>query len=317
MMKRTAPDVPEKVRLNALAHGEAGRAWLDGLGEQVAEYERRWAVRVSGTCLGGTEGFVAAARLKDGGDAILKIVITGADPKRQELRTLRAAGGKGYVSLIEWDEDKNVLLLERLGRQLHEFGLSDEAVIARICATLEQAWMTQQPAGPPFATGADRAGEFKGVIERLWPSLGRPCEGRTFEMALGFAERRRAAFDPARSVLAHGDAHEWNTLAVPGRAEEFKLVDPDGAFAERAFDLSIPMREWPNGVPEDPLQHLRARCSLLARLTGVAPQPIWEWSLLQLVWNGLLLKEIGFERPARTEFAMADALSSAGETFAP
>jgi streptomycin 6-kinase len=316
-MRNVLSEVPEKVRRNALAKGEAGEAWLAGLSGLVAAYERRWEIRVADACLGGTEGFVAAAKTKDGQDAVLKIVMTGADPGRQELRTLRAAGGKGYAKLLRADEETNVLLVERLGRQLHELGLSDEDVLAHICTTLGQAWMPRQPNGPPFATGADRADEFKGVIERLWPSLGMPCESRSHEMALGFAERRKAAFDPAQSVLAHGDAHEWNTLAVPGRANAFKLVDPDGAFAEKAFDLSIPMREWPNGVPDNPLQHLRSRCSLLARLTDVAPQLIWEWSLLQLVWNGLLLKEVGFDGPARTEFAMADAFSAGGESFAP
>jgi streptomycin 6-kinase len=316
-MNSKAPDVPEKVRLNALSHGAAGRAWLDSLGEQVSEYERRWGIRVAGTCLGGTEGFVAEARTGDGQEAVLKIVLTGADPKRQELRTLRAANGKGYARLLRADEERNVLLVEKLGQQLHACGLPEEQVISHICATLREAWMPQQPDGLPFATGADRADEFKGVIERLWPSLGRPREASTYEMALEFAARRKAAFDPAQSVLVHGDAHEWNTLAVPGRADAFKLVDPDGAFAEKAFDLAIPMREWPNGVPDDPLQQLRWRCGLLAHLTGLVAQPIWEWSLLQLVWNGLLLKEIGLEEPAATEFAMADALASGGETFEP
>jgi len=316
-MNSKTPDVPEKVRLNALSHGAAGRAWLDGLGEQIAEYERRWGIRVASVCLGGTEGFVAKAKTDDGQDAVIKIAMSGTDPRRQELRTLRAANGKGYARLLRADEERNVLLVEKLGQQLHACGLPDEQVIAHICATLGEAWTPRQPDGSPFATGAERSDEFKGVIERLWPSLGRPCQERTYEMALDFAARRRAAFDPAHSVLVHGDAHEWNTLAVPGRTDAFKLVDPDGAFAEKAFDLAIPMREWPNGVPDAPLQQLRRRCGLLAKLTGVAAQPIWEWSLLQLLWNGLLLKEIGLEKPATIEFAMADALASGGETFKP
>lgn len=316
-MRDLERDVPEKVRRNALAQGAAGEAWLSGLNAQVADYERRWDIRVASVCRGGTEGFVADARTKDGRDAVLKIVMPGTDPRRQEQRTLAAANGKGYAKLLRADEEKNVLLVEKLGRQLHEFALSDEAVIGHICATLGVAWMPREPDGPAFATGADRADEFLGAIQRLWPSLGRPCAPRTYEMALDFAARRKAAFDPVQSVLAHGDAHEWNTLAVPGHSDTFKLVDPDGAFAERAFDLAIPMREWPNGIPEDPLRRLRGRCSLLARLAGVSPQPIWEWSLLQLVWNGLLLKDVGHEAPARTEFAMADALSAGGEKFAP
>ncbi len=316
-MRDVLADLPEKVRLNALSRGNIGEAWLAGLSAQVTEYERRWGIRVGQVASGGTEGFVAEATLEDGREAILKIVMSGTDSNRQELRTLRAANGRGYATLLRADEESNVLLLEKLGHQLHALGLPEEDMLAHICATLTEAWMPCEPEGPRFITGAERADEFAGVITQLWEALGKSCASRTVEMALAFAERRSQAFDPARSVLVHGDAHEWNTLQVPGSATRFKLVDPDGAFAENAFDLAIPMREWPDGVPDAPLAHLRRRCALLARLTNVAPQPIWEWSLLQLVWNGLLLKEIGFEAPAATEFAMADALASGGVNFVP
>ena len=73
----------------------------------------------------------------------------------------------------------------------------------------------------------------------LWAPLGRPCSERAVDIALTYAERRRRAFDPAQSVLVHGDAHQWNTLSAPGSRTGFKLIDPDGAFAERAFDLAI------------------------------------------------------------------------------
>jgi streptomycin 6-kinase len=88
-----------------------------------------------------------------------------------------------------------------------------------------------------------RAVELSRIIETHWSSLGSPCSARAIELALSYAERRRRAFDPARSVVVHGDAHEWNTLRAPSGASGFKFVEPDGVFAERAFDLAIPMRE--------------------------------------------------------------------------
>ena len=44
-MRDVLPDIPDKVRRNALARGEAGRDWLAGLNPQVADYERRWKLR--------------------------------------------------------------------------------------------------------------------------------------------------------------------------------------------------------------------------------------------------------------------------------
>ena len=34
---------------------------------------------------------------------------------------------------------------------------------------------------------------------------------------------------------------------------------------------------------------------------------------MQLVWNGLLLREIGADAPARVEFAVADAFAAGGD----
>jgi len=94
-------------------------------------------------------------------------------------------------------------------------------------------------------TGAEKASSLADFIEVSWRDLGEPCSARTIDMACRFADIRCRAFDPATAVLAHGDAHAWNTLVVPGGgARRFKFVDPDGLFVERAYDLAIPMREW-------------------------------------------------------------------------
>src|SRR5262249_48641305 len=155
------------------------------------------------------------------------------------------------------------------------------------------------PEGPPLPTGADKAVEMSRTIQSHWISFGRPCLERTIEQALLCAERRRRAFDPVQSVLVHGDAHEYNTLVSPGATTGFKFIDADGAFAERAFDLAISMREWGSVMPAGDIVALgRHRCSLLATFAGVEHQPIWEWGLMQCVWNGLLLHRIGLAAPA-------------------
>jgi streptomycin 6-kinase len=199
------------------------------------------------------------------------------------------------------------MLLEKLGPQLHEFHLPEAGRMQIICATLREAWRPP-PEGPPFATGADKAIELSRIIESNWDALGRPCSEGTIELALTNAGTRQRAFDPAQSVLAHGDAHEWNTLQAPDSTTGFKFIDPDGAFAERAFDLGVPMREWGDVIPTGDLMQLgRRRCRLLSECTGVEFQPIWEWGLVQCVANGLLLLRIELDQPAAVEFAMADA----------
>jgi streptomycin 6-kinase len=290
---------------------------MANLPQQIVELEQRWAIKVEQPTQRGSEAFVAAACTSGGLDVILKIVIPGIDPTRQELRILRAAHGIGYAKLICGDETDNAMLLERLGAQLHDWHFPEDRQIQIISATLREAWMSS-PDGPPLATGADKAVELSRVIETHWSSLGSPCSERAIELALSYAERRRGAFDPARSVVVHGDAHEWNTLEAPCSASGFKFVDPDGAFAERAFDLAIPMREWGTVIPKGDLSQLgRHRCSLLSRFGGVAHQPIWEWALIQCVSNGLSLQRKGLYDTASVQLAMADAWAASGDFVTP
>jgi streptomycin 6-kinase len=132
-------EMPEKVRRKAAAMGETGRVWLAHLPRQIAELERRWAIKVGQPMRHGTEAFVAEARTGDGLDVVVKIVIPGIDPMRQELRVLRAAHGVGYAKLIRGDEIEHAMLLEKLGPQLHEFHFPEDRRIQIICATLCKA----------------------------------------------------------------------------------------------------------------------------------------------------------------------------------
>lgn len=247
----------------------------------------------------------------------MKLAIPGLDPAARELRTLLIARGRGYARVYRHDAARGAMLLERLGSQLHELGLPLDAQIEAICMTLRQAW-TPLTDGGAFTTGAEKARGLADFIVTAWRELGEPCSVRTVDTACSFAEARRRAFDPVSAVLAHGDAHAWNTLVVPGAGDgrrHFKFVDPDGLFIERAYDLGIPMREWgAELLAGDPLVLGRRRCRLLAQLTGVEPEPIWQWGFIERTSTGLLLMKLGLDRLAREFLAVADAWARADST---
>jgi len=197
-------------------------------------------------------------------------------------------------------------LLERLGPQLAMLGLPIEEQIRIICRTLQQAWMPLAP-GVSFPTGAEKALEMSSYISTVWLRLGRPCSERVVEVALRFAQARREAFDPADSVLAHGDAHAWNTLLDP-TTNQCKFVDPDGLFIERAHDLSISIREWSAELlAGDPVALAWKRCALLSRLTGVPENAIWQWAFIERLVNGLRYLEVGPEENAAEFVAVVEA----------
>src|SRR5262249_2639878 len=149
-----------------------------------------------------------------------------------ERTVLRLAAGEGCVALLESDASLDASLLERLGRPLIELGLP---LLRRHEILVDLAMAVWRPIGDVgLPTGAEKAARLADSIPGMWEATGRPCSRRAVDHALACAASRRAAFDPSRAVLVHGDVHQWNALEAPSG---FKLVDPDGLWCEPEYDL--------------------------------------------------------------------------------
>ena len=294
--------VPEVVRNRAVAVG--AHAWLDELEDLVSVLAREWGFTVDGAYTDGTEAFVAPVTLASGEPAVLKVVVPTGDDRSMvhEIATLRFAAGRGCVALLRDDVERGALLLERLGPSLHDLGYPIEQRHEILCAVARQVWRPAPDCG--FPTGAEKGRWLIEWITSAWERLDRPCDERTVEHALACAERRIAAHDDERSVLVHGDVHEWNALqAIDG----FKLVDPDGLLAEAEYDLGVMMREDPlelmDGDPYD-------RALWFAARTGLDPVAIWEWGVVERVSTVLTGVEVGLEPVASQMLATADRIAA-------
>ena len=132
--------VPLVVRQRAGHLGAAGEAWLAGLGELVADLERRWSITVGEPIAGGSAAYVARARTADGRDAVLKLEPPDPDLHTAgQVRTLEAARGDGYAMLLAHDLEHRALLLEALGAPLSGLGLPPERQMEILCALLVRA----------------------------------------------------------------------------------------------------------------------------------------------------------------------------------
>lgn len=302
----------------ALSYGARGRQWLDGLGALVTDLERDWGITVGATLSGGTASYVAEATTADGVAAIIKLAMppeAEADKGdlANEIRTLEIAEGNGCALLLRHDQERRVLLLERLGRKLDDLALPVQAQLEIICTTLEHLW-SLAPGESDLPSGAEKGRGLAEDIARSWDELNRPCSARVIECALSFAENRIARFDPDHAVLVHGDAHGWNTLEESEGSSRFKFVDPDGLIAEREYDLAIPMREYNNELlAGDPLAIGQDRCRFLGQRTGTHASAIWEWGFIERVSTGLLLKKEGHEQLA-TDFLHVAELWAVGNS---
>jgi streptomycin 6-kinase len=291
-------DIPAVVREKALA-ANAGE-WLRALPSLVREVEHAWGISVGRVYGDSTEAFVADARCADGTPAVLKLVVPrDGDAAAHEILALRLANGEGCARLLRADETRGALLLERLGRGLHELDLPVAERHEILVSAAERMWRSVPACGLP--TGAEKADWLVSFISRLWPELGRPCSRRAVDYAFACAASRRVAHDDTRAVLVHGDVHQWNALQA---GDGFKLVDPDGLVAEPEYDLGIIMRE-------DPLEgDLRERARRLAERTTLDADAIWEWGVVERVSTGLLGTRVGLQPVARQMLEAADAVAN-------
>jgi streptomycin 6-kinase len=141
--------VPPVIRNKALAAGAAG--WLDELPALIADLEADWGITVGLPYPDATEAFVAEARPA----SVLKLMIPrDGDHARNEITVLRLAGGYGCVRLLRADQDRGALLLELLGRPLHQLGLPLARRHEILCATAERVWRPGTAPVMPHAISA-------------------------------------------------------------------------------------------------------------------------------------------------------------------
>lgn len=310
-------EVPDPVRRKAFVEGPECVQWLDDLGDLISELESEWDISVGATMTGGTASVVAAATRADGSPAVVKLVMPcehdGRDALIKEVRVLRLADGRGCVRAFAYDADRGAVLLERLGRQLHELGLTSRRQIEIMCGVLTELWAV--PPGDVDLPTLDEKGQWLAQLSvETWEALGRPCSERVIDRAVEYAERRVAAFDGDRAVLTHGDAHPWNTLEAPGldRPDAFRLVDADGLLAEPEYDLAIIMRELTDElIAGDALRLGQERARFLAEHTGLDEQRIWEWGYIERVSTGLLCLKERHDEWGREFLTVAEAWSLA------
>lgn len=293
--------VPDAVRRHAIAGGHQG--WLERLPALVSELEREWSFTVGLAYDGGNEAFVADVSLDDGSGSVLKVLIPRDDDSaRNEITVLRLADGDGCARLLRSDLSRGAMLLERLGARLDESGLSAPLRREILCTAAARLWRLVPD--EPLPTGAEKGRWLVGFIEQQWEELGRPCSQEAVAYAVDCAKRRIAAHHEASSVLVHGDIHEWNAL----KAERgYKLIDPDGLFAEPEYDLGVIMRQ-DTIDPADP----RASARWLARLTGGDEVATWEWAAVERLSSGLWCTRLELQPLGRDLLRTADAVAQLG-----
>ncbi|MGZ4290670.1 MAG: aminoglycoside phosphotransferase family protein [Gaiellaceae bacterium] len=246
-----------------LTHAE----WLAGVPALLAETAESWGLTLGEAYPPGACGHVVRAELPDGTPAVLKL----SNPHRESLHeadALQRWDGDGAVRLLERDDARNAMLLERCepGTFLSR---SDDALDVLI-GLLPRLWKS----GAGFTTLEDEASIWAGDIAR-------EVQDETLrDAALHYL--RVLPPSQGEQVLLHQDLHGDNVLAA--QREPWLVIDPKPLAGERELAVAPIVRSNELGHSK------RAVLQRLDRLTaelGLDRERALGWTVAQTVaWSG-------------------------------
>ncbi|GAA0530059.1 hypothetical protein GCM10010172_08470 [Paractinoplanes ferrugineus] len=246
-------DLPAAVRAKARAAG--AHAWLENLPRLVGDLCAEWGLRPGGAFGDATEAYVMEVTRSDGTPAVLKLMLPRGRAATHEITVLQLAAGAGCARLLDCDESRGALLLERLGPAMSELDLPQPHRLAILTDLASALWrpVTPDESAPGIAdlpSGRSKALHLARDIPAKWSELGEPCTRRAVDQAVAAARNRARAWDPGRAVLAHGDVHQWNALQVIDEAQVSGSW-PEPRPGVRHFPDPAPGAQGP-GSPDEP-----------------------------------------------------------------
>lgn len=283
-------------------NGGTGRAWLGRLPDGVASLYDDWELVPEGPCWWGYCAIALPVRRADDSPAVLKVSWPGPD-QAPEAPTLRAWAGDGAVRLLDHDQGRWALLLERLDEKRDLSGVPVGAALEVIGSLLRRLHRATAPAGvPSLSDAADRWAE---EIPARWSAAEPPWPGRVRDQVV--ATCRDLGGVPT-SRLLHADLHFENVLAA--EREPWLAIDPKGLAGDPAFEA------WPvlwNRFEEYAgLRDVRWRLDAWCEAAGVDRDRAQAWARVRTVEDAVdrLVTASGPERDIGVHRYLIDALST-------
>ena len=291
--------------------GTPGQVWIQELPHKVKEALNQYDLTFLTAVKGGSESYLALAQDSTGIQRILKVLMPGDADASAEIAGLRAANGRGYVRILEADASKDIVVMERLGSPIAESGLTIQSQISQVTRALQESWQADTD-GQELVPGERKADWLENHLRHTPGKIGMNFDPTMIHRALDLIENRRAAWLRQEFVLAHGDPHEYNTLAVSNeQAADYRLVDPDGMVFEAAYDLGILLRNWIGTYRQaDPAEELLRRAIWLSEQTAVAKNAIISWGFVEIVSTGIHLAELGYVEEAKDYLQLGEAVAT-------
>ena len=212
--------------------GALGEQWLNRLPQIVEEIEKRWSLKTEKPFRNLSYNYVAPCFRDDGGEAVLKIALPLNNPEIfNEAKFLQLANGAGAVKLLESDESRRAILLEKLtpGENLKEVCRRKEAKAVEIAIPIMLRLVQEPPPNFAFLSLNEWFNDFFGKAANTKFPLEYQKKAREFYEQLSSNSKRK--------FLLHGDLHHENILSA-GR-EAFLAIDPKGIVGDVGYEIAV------------------------------------------------------------------------------
>jgi streptomycin 6-kinase len=202
-----------------------------------------------------------------------------------EINALKVYKGDGACRLLEFSEDKGMLLLERLfpGNMLST--LADDDRATGIAAQVMKVIHRPPPEVNGFISLQGWFDELKNLRPRFGGGTG-PFPEITVEIVEEMVPELFAENRP--EVLLHGDFHHFNILSSE---RGWLIIDPKGVIGPAEYEVGpFLLNPWGEMLNEkEAIQRTRRRITILAEQLGFDRQRLLKWaicfSLLSAWWD--------------------------------
>ncbi len=254
--------------------------WLATLPATVAQLQRRWSLELGAPFTTGMCSWVAPAARPRSAAMVLKLGMPHMEAE-QEIAGLGFWDGEPTVQLIDHDDARNAMLLERCAPGTSLRALADpeqDLVIAELLQRLWRRPTAPHPFRPLSAMTAHWIAQSRKDAAR-WPDAGLVREGLRLMETLS-----RATPD---DVLLATDLHAGNVLAA--QRMPWLVIDPKPFIGDRAYDATQHLYNCRDRLVADPIGTIRR----VAGLLGVDHERVRLWTFARLAaeprsdWSGV------------------------------
>jgi streptomycin 6-kinase len=299
-------DLPQEFIFNIQnTFRKAGYTFLEALSRSIAEASARWGLTDVQPAPTLSYNFVAFAK-RGGEPVVLKMGVPNREFK-SEMAALRLFDGQGACRLIEYEEERYWMLLERLQPGVMLVTLEDDEeathiaaeVMQKIWRPVESASVAVAPWRPLLAENQQRAPALQSFIrlsdwfdglKKIRPAF----QGGTGPFKAKLLERVERSvkdflIENHHPVLMHGDFHHFNILSSE---RGWLIIDPKGVIGPAGYEVGpFLINPWDVLLGEkDHRGMTKRRIDILHERLGFERERIREWGLAHAVlsaWWGI------------------------------